>query len=96
MNLIDALTTIENNSSWGIWAEPIEGKLSPESPARFGQIAFENGGLADEKVFVGSGDKLSYDRLIWTGGDWEHNEEWAEQYIEYANEALEEEHHNYG
>lgn len=47
--LIDILTgTLSYDSSWGIYAEKIDGEFKPESPARFGQRQFENGGLNDD------------------------------------------------
>ena len=40
--------------SWGIWAEA---PFTPDSPARYGQRQFENGGLLDSKVFFASGTR---------------------------------------
>ena len=48
MKLIDILTSgLEYSSTWGIYAELIDGKFTSDSEARFGQRHFENGGLND-------------------------------------------------
>lgn len=51
--LIEILTnTLQYDNQWGIYAEKIDGKFTPESPARFGQSQFENGGVLDNKEHV--------------------------------------------
>jgi hypothetical protein len=48
-SLIDILTgTLNGDSSWGIYAEKMDGEFKAESPARFGQRQFKNGGLSDD------------------------------------------------
>ena len=56
MKLNEALQNIEYSSSWGIWAELIDGKFTEESKARYGQSIFENGGLLDDYVYVCNGE----------------------------------------
>lgn len=41
MKLIDALRNIKYDTSWGIWAEVIDGKFKADSPSRYGQREFE-------------------------------------------------------
>ena len=65
MNLEEALRTIQYSNQWGIWAELIDGKLAKESPARFGQLCFERGGLLDEKVFVCHGETIGDHLADW-------------------------------
>jgi hypothetical protein len=49
---------LEYSSTWGIWALKQDGKFVPDSLARFGQFAFENGGMKDEYELVGSNSYL--------------------------------------
>ena len=52
---------------WGIWADA---PFSAESESRVGQTQFENGGLLDDKEFVGPLDIFNFDiceiRLAWS------------------------------
>lgn len=46
--LIDILTgTLTYSNQWAIYAERIDGKFAPESPARLGQRQYDNGGVWD-------------------------------------------------
>lgn len=56
MTLKDALKNIQYDSSWGIWAEKINGLFTLESQSRYGQLIFENGGLLDDWEYVCSGE----------------------------------------
>jgi len=82
--LIDSLSY---DSSWGIYAEKIGGVFKPESPARFGQSIFENGGLLDDCEFFGNNESIVDAREAYTEGDDDFTQEWAEHYIEEMNEA---------
>jgi len=76
---------LEYSSSWGIYAEPVEGKFQPDSPARFGQKIFENGGLLDECLLFANNESVLESRANYCGLDEEASEfyeEWAEQYID--------------
>ena len=67
--LIDLLTdSLEYSSSWAVYAQKINGKFVPESPARFGQTLFENGGVLDEKEFFADNEQI-IDRAL----DWDEN-----------------------
>jgi hypothetical protein len=87
--LIDYLTgDLSYDSSWGIYAEKIDGAFKPESPARFGQRIFDNGGLLDDCEFFTSNESICDARANYCGQDddaEEFYEEWAEQYIEEMN-----------
>ena len=56
MKLSQALQTVNYESSWGIWAQKVDGLFTAESDARFGQVCFENGGLLDCMEFVCNGE----------------------------------------
>jgi hypothetical protein len=49
---------ISYNSTWGIWAERIDGEFRAESNCRFGQMQFENGGLLDDMEFFGTNEDI--------------------------------------
>lgn len=49
---------LDYSSSWGIYAEKIEGEFRPESPARLGQRIFENGGVLDECEFFATNEAV--------------------------------------
>ena len=59
MKLKEALATINYDSSWAIYAEY---PLTEDTPCRFGQTQFENGGLLDDKTFVINGES-AHDRV---------------------------------
>lgn len=70
MKLKDALQNIQYDSSWGIWAKKIDGAFTEESEARYGQLAFENGGLLDDFEFACNGEQPHDWATSWAdGGD---------------------------
>ena len=82
----------QNNSSenqWGVWVNPRD-----VQDYRIGQYCFENGGVDDDWVAIGSLDSLSQERRDYTGeADGEDlvymedfSQEWAEQKIEELKE----------
>lgn len=86
--LIEYLTdSLSYDNSWAIYAEKIDGQWKPESPARFGQRVFENGGLVDDCQLFNSNDSIVDARETYTDGDDDFVQEWAEQYIQDMNEA---------
>lgn len=85
MKLQDALINIQYDISWGIWAEKIEGEFTPESPARYGQKCFENGGVLDEKDYIGNGEEIGDSRYSYTQGDESFNEEWIDVFLSEIN-----------
>jgi hypothetical protein len=57
--LLDIMTgDLSYDSSWGVFAERIDGKFKPESRARMGQRRFESGGVADEYYFFASNKRI--------------------------------------
>jgi len=61
--LIDILIgTLSYTSSWEIYAEKIDGEFKGESPARFGQAQFDNGGLLDDCEFFAN-NEYATDRM---------------------------------
>ena len=96
MTLIEALQNIQYDSSWGIWAKASEadetgdnGGLFEGSPARYGQMQFENGGLLDDYVFVCHGEWPA-DRLTeWCDGSDECEWDWqfTDQILQELNES---------
>ena len=90
MKLLEALQNIQYDNSWGIWAELLDGKLTEESPARYGQVQFENGGLLDNYVMVCTGE-LPADRLVeWCDDSDESEWDWqfTETLLNELNEGL--------
>lgn len=77
--LKDLVSSISYDSSWGIWAELIEGKFTSESQARYGQRQFENGGLLDGFEFFADGVQIRDHADDWAG-EFELNlsSQWAE------------------
>ena len=70
MNLSTALKNISYDSSFAVYAEKIDDRFVPHSPARFGQVQFENGGLMDDKEFVCNGEAPHDWAASWAdGGD---------------------------
>lgn len=59
MNLLQAMMSIQYDAQRGIWAQKIGGDFKPESPARFGQMRFENGGLLDGMVYFSDGETVT-------------------------------------
>lgn len=88
MTLLEILTgSLTYDSSWAVYAEKIDGKFSPDSPARFGQRCFENGGLLDSSEMFGANDRLVDSLYNWMEGDPDYAEEAAIQLIHEINEA---------
>ena len=66
--LIEILTgSLSYDSSWAVYAQKIDGKFDPESPARFGQTCFENGGMLDCCEFFGRNDLIADSIQEWFG-----------------------------
>ena len=65
--LKDLAGSIQYDSSWGIWAELINGEFTPESQARYGQNQFENGGILDGFEFFADGQKIGDHYSDWCG-----------------------------
>ena len=87
--LLDILSgDMSYDSYWGIYAEKIDGKFEPESPARFGQRQFENGGMLDNCEYFSNNESACDDRQSYTDGDDDFNQEWAYEYIEEMNSVL--------
>ncbi len=56
MKLVEYLAQLNScEEQWGIWVNPAD-----LDDYRVGQCCFENGGLLDEKVFIGTFDQLSF------------------------------------
>jgi hypothetical protein len=71
-------SSLAYDSSWGIWAETVDGKFDLEnSEARFGQFLFENGGMGDNFQLVGNNASLTDSRDNYCG-----NEEDCEDFYE--------------
>lgn len=92
-SLKDLASVIQYDSSWGIWAELIDGKFTPESQARYGQTQFENGGLLDEFNYFADGESIWDHHVNWSGefnlSDWE--DETEDLRFLYRSEATEKE-----
>lgn len=56
MTLKEAILRINNESSWSVYAKS---PFTADSEARIGQTQFENGGLLDDKEWVGNGDRIN-------------------------------------
>ena len=56
--LKELASNISYDSSWGIWAELIDGKFAADSQARYGQRQFENGGVLDGFEFFADGVQI--------------------------------------
>ena len=69
MNLAEALSDVQYDRSWGVYAEKIDGRFEITSPARYGQTIFENGGLLDEMQFVCNGESPSDWAVEWCDGE---------------------------
>jgi hypothetical protein len=82
--------SLSYNSSWGVWAEKIDGKFELESEARFGQFIFDNGGMVDNFECVGNNQFLTDSRDEYCGteeGCEEFYEEWAIHFLNELNES---------
>lgn len=89
LTLEQALKDIQYDSSWGIWAEKIDGEFKPESPARYGQRVFENGEMLDDKEYVCDGEFPSDLRVSWCDGE-EDDGDWDWQFINHLIEQINE------
>jgi hypothetical protein len=87
--LIDKILNIQYDASWGIWAELVDGKLVPESRARYGQRVFENGGMLDDFVFVCDGEDAGDHLAAWRDDNDELIDGWIDEFIDPINVALE-------
>lgn len=89
--LIDYLTGgLTYDSSWAIYAERIDGEFKPESPARFGQRQFENGGLLDNKEIFTTNESAVDFMNSYTDGDDDYLKEAALELIQHENENYQE------
>jgi hypothetical protein len=80
--------SLSYDSSWGVWAEKIDGKFDLESDARFGQFVFDNGGMNDDYELVGNNIFITDARNGYCDTDEgceDFYEEWAEQFVEELN-----------
>jgi len=64
-NLANLVAEISNDSGWAVYAEGLEA----DSPARYGQTQFENGGLRDDKSFVIDGEMANRAQMVYSDGD---------------------------
>jgi hypothetical protein len=53
--LKNLVSNISYDSSWGIWAELVDGQFTANSQSRYGQRQFDNGGLLDGFEFFADG-----------------------------------------
>lgn len=59
MKLKDRLMNLSSiDSQWGIWADA---PFTEDSESRVGQLQFENGGLLDDKEYVGCLDEFDFE-----------------------------------
>lgn len=65
MTLLEAITQIQYDGGWGIWADA---PFTPHSDARYGQCQFENGGLLDGKEFFADGEECGDYLASWLDG----------------------------
>lgn len=86
--LKDLASSISYDSSWGIWAELINGKFAAESQARYGQRQFENGGLLDGFEFFADGEKIGDSIAEYCDGDDDFKDEAVSELINSINDSL--------
>ena len=86
--LKELASNISYDSSWGIWAELVEGKFTADSQARYGQRQFENGGLLDEFEFFADGEKIGDSISEYCDGDDDFQDEAISELIDSVNESL--------
>lgn len=58
LTLIEAIKTIGYDNNWAIYAEKIDGEFRADSPARFGQRQFDNGGVIDDAEYFANGERI--------------------------------------
>lgn len=94
MILKELLLSIQSDSTWGIWAELIDGNFKPESPARFGQRSFANVRLFDGKYYVANGKFINQHHTLWLDYHFvsfaERDNKWCDDFISFINESLNE------
>ncbi len=84
--LLEILTgPIPYDSQMGVWAEKVNGKFNPQSPARVGQRCFENGGVLDNFSYVWNCESISENREKFTEGDESFILEWFYEFLDYEN-----------
>jgi hypothetical protein len=77
--LKELASSISYDSSWGIWAELIDGKFTADSQARYGQRQFENGGVLDGFEFFADGQKIVDNASDFAGDNDLHlSSQWSE------------------
>ncbi|WP_088893185.1 hypothetical protein [Leptolyngbya ohadii] len=81
---------ISYDQSWAIYAERINGEFKPESPARFGQRIFENGGVNDDCEIFTVNDQAVEFINCYTEGDDDFLEEAALELIQHENDNYQE------
>jgi hypothetical protein len=86
--LKELASTISYDSSWGIWAELIDGKFTADSKACFGQRQFENGGLLDEFKFFANGETIGDSISEYCDDDDDFKDEAVSELIDSVNESL--------
>ena len=87
MILEDALIDAGYDSTWGIYARKINGRFELDSPARYGQLIFENGGRLDDFEFVCRCDYPSDARVKWLDGA-DEDGDWDDGFLEELIEQL--------
>lgn len=84
--LKDLIGSIQYDASWGIWAETVDGRFNPDSPARYSQ--FDDGGVMDGFDFFADGRQIGDSYTRWKGdfdaSDWD--EEWSQLVAFYEKE----------
>lgn len=81
--------SLSYDSSWAVYAEKNDGEFKPESPARFGQTVFENGGMLDDCEYFGTNEIICDSRAEWLDGDDDDDgsftADWVDQHIDEVN-----------
>lgn len=73
------------DSSWAVYAQKIDGKFTADSPARFGQRIFDNGGVLDDCEYFAANDRIVDSIQAWSDGDQDFTEEAAVMLIDEIN-----------
>ena len=87
LTLEDALINANYDSSWGIWAKKINGRFELESPARYGQLIFENGGCSDEYELICRCTFPADARVLWLDGG-EEDGDWHDGFLDELIDQL--------
>lgn len=91
MKIKDLNASIRYDQKWAVYASL---PLSVESNCRFGQTHFENGGVLDGFICIGTNDVIVDSLLEWADNDYEWLSdknnllEAIEQYIEKIKESI--------